>query len=235
MQDWLILHKIEYTEEMRYLGRRMAQCGTVRAVLDRARAFAVATAEALPPFPEHGKVLMLPPHAPHQQGPQRTYLTRKLAQRHWMQATDVVHRKGVWVTVLIIQLLFHITLPVRKPGTKCCKAGERAQALSQFRPVTYGSIKSQPLGCAQVWRLADGRRDVQHVLGGAGGSPWSSSGRMLLALRLPPQPEQISVGSKLAVGVFKAEAGEQDILTHSLDSRGTPPGHGIMFSQHQGL
>jgi hypothetical protein len=65
-------------------------------------------------------------------------------------------------------------------------------------------------GCAQVWRLAEGRRDAQHVLGGADGSPWSSSGRMLLSLRLPPQPEHTSVGSKLTVGVFRAEAGEQD-------------------------
>ena len=71
MQDWLILHKIEYTEEMRYLGRRMAQCGTVRAVLDRARALAVATAEPLPPFPEHGKVRLLPPQGKCQQWPAR--------------------------------------------------------------------------------------------------------------------------------------------------------------------
>ena len=61
----------------------------------------------------------------------------------------------------------------------------------------------------QVWRLADGRRDVQHLLGGAGSSPWSSSGHLLLAMRLPPQSEDISVGDKLAVGVFKAEAGTQ--------------------------
>ena len=61
-----------------------------------------------------------------------------------------------------------------------------------------------------MWRLADGRRDVQHKLGGAGGSPWSGSGRMLLALRLPPQSEGTNVGSKLAVGVFKAEAGKQN-------------------------
>ncbi len=61
----------------------------------------------------------------------------------------------------------------------------------------------------QVWRLADGRRDVQHLLGGAGSSPWSSSGRLLLALRLPPQSEAISVGDKLEVGVFRAEAGKQ--------------------------
>ncbi len=54
--DWLILHKLEYTEEMRYLGRRLRQCGAVRAVLDRARALAVATAEPLPAYPEHGKV-----------------------------------------------------------------------------------------------------------------------------------------------------------------------------------
>jgi len=50
---------------------------------------------------------------------------------------------------------------------------------------------------------------VQHLLGGAGSSPWSSSGRLLLALRLPPQSEAISVGDKLEVGVFRAEAGEQ--------------------------
>ena len=58
-EDWLILHKIEYIEEMRYLGRRLRQCGTVRAVLDRARALAVATAEPLPAFPEDGKVRLL--------------------------------------------------------------------------------------------------------------------------------------------------------------------------------
>ncbi len=57
--DWLILHKLEYTEEMRYLGRRLRQCGAVRAVLDRARALAVATAEPLPAYPEHGKVSWL--------------------------------------------------------------------------------------------------------------------------------------------------------------------------------
>ena len=55
-EDWLILHKIEYTEEMRYLGRRLQQCDAVRAVLDRARTLAVATAEPLPAYPEHGKV-----------------------------------------------------------------------------------------------------------------------------------------------------------------------------------
>jgi hypothetical protein len=77
VQDWLILHKIEYTEEMRYLGRRMAQCGTVRAVLDRARALAVATAEPLPPFPEHGKVRLLPPQVSHQPWPHQQWPARE--------------------------------------------------------------------------------------------------------------------------------------------------------------
>ena len=69
------------------------------------------------------------------------------------------------------------------------------------------------IDATQVWRLADGRRDVQHLLGGAGSSPWSSSGRLLLALRLPLQSEAISAGDKLEIGVFRAEAGEHALKT----------------------
>lgn len=54
---WLILHKIEYTEEMLYLGRRLRQCGRVAALRDRGRALAARSQEAAPPAPpEHGKV-----------------------------------------------------------------------------------------------------------------------------------------------------------------------------------
>lgn len=55
--NWLILHKIEYTEELIYLGRRLRQCGRVAALRDRSRALAARSQESAPPSPpEHGKV-----------------------------------------------------------------------------------------------------------------------------------------------------------------------------------
>jgi hypothetical protein len=53
---WLILHKIEYEEGMRYLGDRQKQCDRVALLKDRARALATASRDASPPLLEHGKV-----------------------------------------------------------------------------------------------------------------------------------------------------------------------------------
>jgi hypothetical protein len=59
----------------------------------------------------------------------------------------------------------------------------------------------------QVWRLTEGWRDSQHMLGSYLGSPWSSAGTALAALRLPQHADTLAPGDKIQIGVFRHDKG----------------------------
>ncbi len=59
----------------------------------------------------------------------------------------------------------------------------------------------------QVWRLTEGWRDAQHMLGAYQGSPWSSAGTAIAALRLPQHADALSPGDKIQIGIFRHDKG----------------------------
>ena len=67
-----------------------------------------------------------------------------------------------------------------------------------------------------MWRLTEGWRDSQHMLGSYLGSPWSSAGTALAALRLPQHADTLAPGDKIQIGVFRHDKGETSapLLTH---------------------
>lgn len=58
-----------------------------------------------------------------------------------------------------------------------------------------------------MWRLTEGWRDSQHMLGSYLGSPWSSAGTALAALRLPQHADALAPGDKIQIGVFRHDKG----------------------------
>jgi hypothetical protein len=76
--------------------------------------------------------------------------------------------------------------------------------------------------CWQVWRLTEGWRDSQHMLGSYLGSPWSSAGTALAALRLPQHADTLAPGDKIQIGVFRHDKGTMRSLHTLVNLAATP-------------